>query len=116
MLSKKYILVNETFIVDHSITNIWKEWVSQNLLFEISKYETVKNLMLNRILTIFNPDGESYAIQFIVPENTYDKILIDPLIQQARTKMLEIFRDKIASFQTQMEIIEAKNTDLQILD
>lgn len=116
MLSKKYILVNETFIVDHSFTNKWAEWVSQNLLLELSKTGKIHNILLNRILTNHNPDGESYAIQFIVPESTIEIILSNPSVQQSRNKMFEIFKDKIASFQTQMEILDAKNMDLQILE
>jgi hypothetical protein len=112
---EKYILVNETFIVDHSISNNWAEWVSQNLLIALSD-EKINNLLLSRILTDFNHDGESYALQYIVPESTFKAIPINSEIQQIRKKMFDIFKDKMASFQTQMEILEAKNMDLKIIE
>lgn len=113
---EKYILVNETFIVDHSIVNKWKEWFSQNLLKALIEIKQINNLLFSRIITDFNPDGESFALQFIVPESTCDKVLSNTSVQEARIKMFEIFRDKIASFQTKMEILESKSMDLNNIE
>lgn len=101
-----YILVNETFIVDHKVTDFWFTWFTENFITTLSASERVNNIVFSRIKHEFNPDGISYALQFKVERNDLDLVYRDEKITELRTIMSNLFSGNIASFRTEMEILK----------
>jgi hypothetical protein len=103
--NKNLLLINETFIVDHSVTEQWSQWVLHNLINAVHETSLASNVMLSKIVHAHNPDGISYALQFIVERGNLEMIDKNKNLIRVRIQMFELFRNKIASFRTEMEVI-----------
>lgn len=106
LYNSSYILVNETFIVDHKVTDLWLTWFTENFITTLSVSDRVNNIVFSRIKQEFNPDGISYALQFKVEKNDLDLVFSDEKISELRTIMSSLFSGNIASFRTEMEILK----------
>jgi hypothetical protein len=100
------ILVNETFIVDHKVNDLWLQWFNEKFISTLSTSERVNNIVFSRINHEFNPDGISYALQFKLEKNDLDLVFGDERISEVRTTMFNLFSGNIASFRTEMEILK----------
>jgi uncharacterized protein YqcC (DUF446 family) len=103
--NKNLLLINETFIVDHSVTEQWSQWVLQNLIKAVQETSLASNVMFSKIVHSHNPDGISYALQFIVEKENLEMINKNENLTRMRMQMFDLFRNKIASFKTEMEVI-----------
>lgn len=106
--SDDYLLINETFIADHNICSQWFIWVIENLIPVIKATDLTENIILSRIIADYNPDGISYALQFLIKESDFETFDKDRGIYNVRKSMNEIFKNKIASFQTRMLILNSE--------
>ncbi len=103
--NSSHLLVNETFIVDHDVDDRWLQWFTDNYLTELCRSENVKNIVFSRIVHDYNPDGNSYALQFQVESKYIGHFYDNPQLKVLRNEMYSEFRGYIASFETEMEIL-----------
>ena len=107
--NSKYLLVNETFIVDQKINELWLEWFSENFVMILSASDKINDIVFSRILHHHNPDGITYALQYRTESKYIGSICDDKNINEIRAKMFHKFQGLIASFMTEMEILEQIN-------
>lgn len=101
-----WLLVNETFIVDHEIDELWSDWFTGHFLKTLSGSDKVKNIVFSRIKHDHNPDGISYALQYQAESQNIASVYNDEIINKIRTEMFSKFQGLIASFVTEMEILQ----------
>jgi hypothetical protein len=99
------ILINETFIVDHSVKEEWLEWFSENIVTRLSALTEVADVIFSRVGHQFNPDGVSFALQFRVKKSDADIMNSNNDLQNLRRKMFEDFDGFLASFISELYII-----------
>jgi carbamate kinase len=104
--NSSHLLVNETFIVDHDVNDRWLQWFTENYLAALFRTENVKNIVFSRIVEEYNPDGNSYAIQFQTESKYVGHIYDSTELKELRNEMYSEFRGYIASFETKMEILK----------
>jgi len=102
---KNNILINETFIVDHSVKDKWLEWFSENIITRLSKLNEVTDVVFSRIGHQFNPDGLSFALQFRVINSNADIMNRNNDLQNLRKQMFADFDGFLASFITELYIL-----------
>lgn len=101
----KILLINETFIIDHGIHEHWYKLVHKELIPAMKESGLIQDVILSKIKGGFNPDGENYALQFKVSNNTYPSFKENEIVNNLRFKMNETFRNKFGSFVTELEIV-----------
>ncbi len=105
-IQQKQLLINETFIIDHSIHTEWIEYFKENFIAYLKKKPNIKDLVLSKIQGEYNPDGENYALQYRTGEKGKKAIENDEYLQSIRYKLSEKYKNQYASFVTILEIIE----------
>jgi len=107
-MEKKYfnkvLLINETFIVDHSVFDEWITFFKNNYMKNLQELSSVNDVLLSKVRGDYNPDGENYALQFKINEMEYHKFKTDKKLLEIRKVIDEKFRNRFASFVTVLEI------------
>jgi len=99
------LLINETFIVDHSVNDKWLQWMKSKFIPLLEDFDFVSDIILSKIHAGYNPDGENYALQFQIDKEKVDSLLEDENYTELRKKLDSDYKDKYASFRTTMSII-----------
>lgn len=99
------ILINETFIVDHSVKEKWLQWFSEKIIAILIKLPVVSQVVFSRVVQKNNPDGCSFALQFRVKRSDADIMKSNTDLRVLRKQMFEDFHGLIASFITELDIL-----------
>ncbi|HEB62726.1 MAG TPA: DUF4286 family protein [Bacteroidetes bacterium] len=100
----KVLLINETFIVDHSVFDDWLSLFKDKYIRSLKNSSLVRDIVLSKIKGEHNPDGANYALQFKINESEFDKFQSNKDLNEVRKNLDDKFRNQYASFVTILEI------------
>ncbi len=105
------ILYNVTIIIDHAVHHEWKEWMLDVHIPDVMETKCMESYMMNKILDGKNPDGVTYAIQYLIPDmDTFKRYQKDfaPALQDAHNKR---YKGKYGAYRTVMEVVDCSMCD-----
>ncbi len=101
------ILYNVTVIIDNNIADEWKKWMIDIHIPEVMEVGIFESYQMQRIIVDHNPDGETFAIQYLAPNidkyNEY-KDIYAPTLQQ---KFKDKYEGHFGVFRTLMEVVSS---------
>ena len=103
-MSNNDLMLNETFIVDHSIHDEWLQDFKSIYIKELLKSGLIRDLIFSKIITEYNPDGISYAMQYRTNRQNLEQIQSNKTLTTTRKKIDTKFKNQQASFVTLLEI------------
>ena len=101
---KKVLLINETFIVDHSIFDEWISLFKTRYVEFLKESSPVRDVVLSKVQGEYNPDGENYALQFKINERDFTEFKNNDKFNEIRKLIDEKFKNRYASFVTVLEV------------
>ena len=101
---KGVFLINETFIIDHSIFDDWINEFRKRYIKALKESPFVRDVVFSRVKGDHNPDGENYALQFKINEKEFDEFQADKELLEIRKSIDDKFKNQYASFVTILEI------------
>ncbi|HHH54272.1 MAG TPA: DUF4286 family protein [Bacteroidetes bacterium] len=104
-MSNKNILINETFIVDHSVKDLWVSEFKAIYIKELKKSGLVSDIIFSKVVSDYNPDGISYALQYKTDQKNIEVIQADKILSSNRNHLDNKYKNQFASFVTFLEII-----------
>jgi hypothetical protein len=99
------IIYNTTFQVDDDVHSNFLIWMKECYIPEVQQHGTLTSPRLTRILS-HHADGTSYALQWEVPSTAMLHAWHTQLGERLNSEMQRIFKDKVVSFPTLMEVVE----------
>lgn len=102
---RKILLINETFIIDHSVNDQWFDWFTNEFIPIVKDSGIVKDVILSKIQGDYNQDGENYAFQFKIKVDDYISYQNNSQLNSLQSKMRVDFRHKFGSFVTVLEVV-----------
>jgi len=103
---KKLLLINETFIIDHSILDKWLEWMNTKMIPFLKNMDYISDIVFSMIHTEYNPDGVNFALQFQIDKNMVNDLQKNQHYIDLRNELMSNFKDMYASFTTTMTVIK----------
>lgn len=97
-------LINETFIIDHSIFDDWINEFRERYIKSLKKSPLTRDVVFSRVKGKYNPDGENYALQFKINEKELDEFQADKELLEIRKSIDDKYKNQFASFITILEI------------
>jgi hypothetical protein len=99
------LIYNTTYHVENEAHDNFLIWIKECFIPEISRDEVLKAPRLCRILS-HHDDGHSYSLQWEVENSTILHRWHTEKGIKYNEEITKIFKDKVVSFPTLMEIIE----------
>jgi hypothetical protein len=101
---KGLLLINETFIIDHSIFEEWISFFRNSYVRFLKESPYVRDVVLSKVQGGYNPDGENYALQFKINEKDFPEFKNNEKFKEIRKIINEKFKNQYASFETILEV------------
>ena len=99
------VLVNETFSVDINHSDDWIKWIQEQYIPALVESKLLENCILSRVQNSQIQGAESFALQFVVTNESKLTIWKENLDPELKQKLNAKFAGRYASFQTFLNII-----------
>ena len=100
------IVYNVTVKINAEVQEEWLRWMRETHIPDVMATGMFQSYSLNRIISLEDADGASYAIQYHCPDMaTFHKYQLQhaPQLQKDHT---ERYKDQFVAFRTLMEVID----------
>ena len=102
------IIYNVTVKVDNETHDDWLQWMQENHIPDVMKTGYFKAFRVSRVISIKDPDGSTYAIQYDCESTAVlhqYQVKAAPALQRQH---VERYGDKALAFRTLMEVVDEK--------
>lgn len=100
------ILYNTTFHIDRSIRSDFMAWVKERFIPEAVKDHALSDPMLTRILTVVEPDAETFALHLYADDRADVDRWERTSGQALLSEMFKRWGERALAFSTPMEILD----------
>ncbi len=99
------LLINETFVIGYKSEKEWCSWVENIYSEAIKETGLAEDVLFSKVLSNYNPDGNSYALQLKILEKNFSSYKHHKELTKLREEMNLKFQNSIVSFVTILRII-----------
>jgi hypothetical protein len=99
------IIYNVTIKTEHSIANIWLQWLKNEHIPEIIATGCFTKGTILRILETDDTDGVTYAVQYHSESIELYNRYIEQFADEMRKKGIDKWGNKFIAFRTLMEVV-----------
>ena len=99
------MIYNETFNIDDTIHQEWREWV-QEYIPEVLGTGLFSKLVFSKVLITEEMGGTTYSLQYYTRSEAALKAYQKHIYNQLQSEAVKRFGDKMLAFRTELELID----------